>query len=143
MKQHPPIPRRSLAGILACALAAGACADQPSGPDLRGAPAALTAGAQPQLVSNAVRYRDAGQKPGVGRSGSASLSVLALLDNAGITHIDVVSGTSAQPGTGAGTLANVQLKVFVGDSADDALVSNFHQVGSGRWSYQVMGPVRG
>jgi hypothetical protein len=143
MKQHPPIPRRPLAGALACMLAAAACADQPAGPAVRAEAPVLNAGAQPPLISNAVRYRDAGQKPGVGRSGSASLSVMALLDAAGITHIDVVSGSTTQPGTGAGTLGNVQLKVFVSDSADDALVSNFHKVGSGRWSYEVMGPVRG
>ena len=38
MKQHPPIPRRSLAGILACALAAGACADQPRAPTFPAGP---------------------------------------------------------------------------------------------------------
>lgn len=141
---HPILtPRRSRATALGCLLAAAACADQPAAPDARTAPAALTAGAQPTLVSNAVRYRDAGQKPATGRSGSASLNVLALLDNAGVTHIDVVSGTTTQPGTGAGTLNQVKLKVFVGDSADDALVSNFHHVGSGRWNYEVQGPVRG
>jgi hypothetical protein len=143
MNQHSPIPRRTLAGAFGCLLAAAACSDQPAGPDVRTPPAVRNAGAQPQLVSNAVRYRDAGQKPGVGRSGSASLSVMALLDNAGVTHIDVVSGSTTHPGTGAGTLGNVQLKVFVSDSADDALVSNFHKVGSGRWSYGVTGPVRG
>jgi hypothetical protein len=143
MKQHRSLPRRPLAAALGCLLAAAACSDQPSGPDMRTAAPALNTAAQPQLVSNAVRYRDTGQKPGVGRSGSASLSVLAVIDNAGITHIDVVSGTATQPGTGAGTLGNVQLKVFVTDTADNALVSNFHKVGSGRWSYDVMGPVRG
>lgn len=145
MKHHPPTPRRALAGALACALAAAACTDQPSGPSTlaRTGGASMNAGAQPQLVSNAIRYRDTGQKPGTGRSGIASLSVLALLDGAGITHLNVVSGTTTQPGTGAGTLGNVQLKVFVSDSADDALVTNFRQVGSGTFNYQVMGPVRG
>lgn len=141
---HPiPTPRRRpLAAALACMLAAGACTDQPAAPDARAAAPALSSGAQPRLVSNAVRYRDAGHKPATGRSGSASLSVQALIDNAGITHISVVSGTANAPGTGAGTLGHVQLKVFVTDSADDALVRNFRQVGGGRWSYQVMGPSR-
>lgn len=143
MTHHPPHPRRSLAAALGCLLAAGACTDGPSGPDARSAAPALSAGAQPQLVSNAVRYRDTGAQPATGRSGSASLSVQAVIDGAGVTHIEVVSGTVAEPGTGAGTLGNVQLKVFVSDSADDALVTHFRQVGSGRFNYQVMGPVRG
>lgn len=144
MTHHPPTHRRAAAGALGCLLFAAACGDQPAGPGARHPSApALASGAQPQLVSNAIRYRDAGEKPATGRAGSASLTVMALLDNAGITHIDVVSGTSTAPGTGVGTLGNVQLKVFVSDSLDDALVSNFHQVGSGRFSYEVMGPIRG
>jgi hypothetical protein len=89
-----------------------------------------------------VKYRDVGAKAAVSRTGVASLTVSALLDRAGVTHLNVTSGTAENPGSGAGTLDQVQVKFVPGDSVEPQ-VQNFHQVGSGHLTYQFSGFTRG
>ncbi|HEX8392132.1 MAG TPA: hypothetical protein VF665_07265 [Longimicrobium sp.] len=129
------IAARRTAAALACLVAAAACADQPTGP----ASLETTAAAGPRLVPNAVRYRDSGRKPATGRAGGASLSMLALLDNAGVTHVELVSGTAARPGTGAGTLLDVQS--ILGARHEPA--RDFRGTGGGRLTYELRGARRG
>ena len=100
------ILRIRLAGAAAAALTIGACDQPPTAPSASSA-APPTAAATFRSVSNAVKYRDAGQRPATGRSGSATLTVTALLGMTGTTAIDVAAGSV----TGAGNplLTKVQL----------------------------------
>jgi hypothetical protein len=131
-----------LTGAAVAALALAACADQPVALRTPSGVPGANQGSRPPLVSNAVKYRDAGAKPAVSRSGAASLTVSALLDRAGVTHLDVTSGTAANPGSGAGTLDQVQVKFIPGDSVEPT-VQNFHQLGTGHFTYEFAGFTRG
>ncbi|HEX2122669.1 MAG TPA: hypothetical protein VHL59_13600, partial [Thermoanaerobaculia bacterium] len=53
------------------------------------------------LHSNAIKYRDAGQKPATGRSGDATIEALALRGKDGMTEVTVTSN---------GSIDKVQLK---------------------------------
>lgn len=108
---------RSAASVLALLLAA--CADDgPVQPRLT--PAARTLASTvverglPPPVANEIRYRDAGHKPGTGRSGSASLTIRALLARDHTVDLAITTGTPEQLDdlTGPGNVDKVQLKVF-------------------------------
>lgn len=108
----------SLGGIL---LAAG-CADlEVTSPMTRGGPALSQAssGGKAAVVQNAVRYSDTGAKPATGRSGSAQLTVRALLGKDGKTQLEVTTG-ALDGGNAPGNLAKVQVKGF---APNDSLVT--------------------
>jgi hypothetical protein len=114
--------------------AAAACADQPVAPRAAPGRPTLSTGARATRIPNTVKYSDAGAKPANARAGAASLTVSALLDKAGTTELTVISGRYDQPGVEAGTLENVQVKAFPGDSLDP-VVDNFRNVNAARWVY--------
>jgi hypothetical protein len=95
----------------------GACSDQLTATQLsteRLSPLLDASGHATALrrFPNAVKYRDAGHKPATGRSGSASLTLRALLGKNGSTDVEVTTG-SLDDGTSApGNLDKIQLKVF-------------------------------
>lgn len=70
-----------------------ACSDQPTGPAMRagaaGAPAFTASPSGARLISNAVKYSDAGQKPTSARAGSAALTARALIGRDMVTELDV------------------------------------------------------
>src|SRR6266576_3169011 len=59
---------------------------------------------------NSEKYRDAGFHPATGDSGTAVVSTRALLSKAGVTTLDVTTGTF--DAAGPGSLVSVQLKGF-------------------------------
>lgn len=62
------------------------------------------------LVSNAVKYRDAGSHPATGRSGNATLTSRALLAKDGSTLIEASTGALDVPAAPPGQIASIQLK---------------------------------
>ncbi|HEY0016246.1 MAG TPA: hypothetical protein VGC13_08000 [Longimicrobium sp.] len=84
---------RALAAAAALALTLGACSDVPTTAPGRIASAGQVAhtvspsGAT--LISNTVKYRDAGGKPAKGRSGSAALKAFALQGKDGVTELEI------------------------------------------------------
>ncbi len=90
-------------------------------------------------ISNSVKYKDAGVKPAVGRSGSASLEVRALLARAGSTQVEASTG-SLEGGTSPGQIEKVQLKMFIGDMP----TSNYNKLtGGGYWTESYTSLARG
>ncbi|HYX83049.1 MAG TPA: hypothetical protein VE714_11690 [Gemmatimonadales bacterium] len=59
---------------------------------------------------NSEKYRDAGFQPAIGRSGTAVVSTRALVDKAGVTTLDVTTGTF--DAAGPGSLVSLQVKGF-------------------------------
>jgi hypothetical protein len=107
--------RHALAAALA--LAAAACADQPTAPARTAPPttAATIEGAasgRPQLIANRTRYRDRGFHPTTGRSGSASLTTRALLGRDGNTELEVSTSYWIDDYWADGRLTQVQTKAF-------------------------------
>ncbi|HEU4454833.1 MAG TPA: hypothetical protein VFR81_17335 [Longimicrobium sp.] len=113
--------RHALAAALL--LGAAACADQPTTPAAAGAPGlrrstgeGATPLGKPVLHPNGQRYRDDGQRPATGRSGSASLVVQALLGRDGMTEVAIATGDPYRPWEqGQGNLAHVQTKASLPD----------------------------
>jgi hypothetical protein len=105
----------SVSLAITCCAALAACGDivPPASPGslspTRSGPARSSVG-RSTLFRNDVKYRDAGLKPATGRSGSASLTALALLGSDGVATLDVTSG--GPDGSPSGTLALVQVKQF-------------------------------
>jgi len=60
---------------------------------------------------NSEKYRDSGFRPATGSSGSATVSVRALLDKAGTTDVEVTTGTFDEA-SAPGSLDMVQVKAF-------------------------------
>lgn len=73
-----------------------------------------TASGLPTPISNSVKYRDAGKKPGTGREGSASLMIRALMDKDREVELDITTGTEDDLNAkrGPGNLDKIQLKTF-------------------------------
>jgi hypothetical protein len=110
-----------LARVTVLALGAtlvAACADTPTGTRLspRNAGPLLDVSGEASRLSwypNSIKYRDAGQKPATGRSGSATLTARALVDKGGTTQLEVTTGETLDALiTPPGTLDHVQLKAF-------------------------------
>jgi hypothetical protein len=117
---HPPLERRSLrALLLGAALGATACSDATLPP--RGGAAAHPAGirfsataseGKPQRYPNSRKYADTGHRPATGRSGSARLATRMLLYPAGITRMELTTGSFDGTTPASGTLNRVQLKLY-------------------------------
>src|SRR5688572_29771725 len=97
---------RSVSAAVIATLSLGACTDPATAPPSPST-ALATALRPARDISNAVKYRDAGQRPATGRSGSATLTVSALLGMTGLTTIDIAAG--AVNGASDPLLAKVQL----------------------------------
>lgn len=139
---HPSTPpsrsRRWLALPTALLLAVAACDDQltdAATPGTAGPRASLggeaTALQKPVLHSNRERYSYHGQKPATGRSGSASLSMQALLGRDGTTEVQLSTGRLDEPWLAApGTITRVQTRASSPDGKhrfthnDNDLVAN-------------------
>jgi len=65
---------------------------------------------QPALYPNSRKYRDAGVKPAVGRSGSATVQMRALLGVSGTTDVEVTTGSFDGGAPASGNFAKVQVK---------------------------------
>jgi hypothetical protein len=107
-------------GAAALALALGACSDVPTAAPARIAgphsPARTVSVSGATLISNAVKYRDAGGKPATGRSGSATLHAFALLGRDGVTQLDLMA---TSPGVPYGGIRHAQVKAL--DAADSVM----------------------
>lgn len=113
-----PRPHLLRAGAVALlAAAAAACSDSVTAPGAARAPGASapslnTAASGIQLISNTVKYRDAGLKPATGRSGLGQLTALALLGADGRTEL-VATASSVDPARpGTPSISKVQTKAF-------------------------------
>lgn len=113
---HPTSVLRHALAAAGLGLLASACSDQPfdASPPASppGAAASLSDSGEPPLISNAVKYRERGAKPGTGRSGSATLTARALLGKDGATSLEVTTGELDTSAPAPGTLARVQVKQF-------------------------------
>ncbi len=131
--------------IVLAALVAAACSDAPTAPSpVSRDPAAATVIADvaangPVLIPNSVKYRDAGGRPGTGRSGSATLGVRALLGADGATELEAAAGGLDSPSAPAGTLARVQVKAWDGDGL---LFTRSHAPGAGAFRASYAGLLR-
>ncbi|HEX6041351.1 hypothetical protein [Longimicrobium sp.] len=106
---HTRTPR-ALVAAAALALLTGACTDTPTaGSAAAGGMPSLSSSSGPALVSNAVRYRDAGGRPATGRSGNAVVDALAVLDPAGNTTL-LLSARHATDPSITGSIDRVQVK---------------------------------
>ena len=111
--------------------AAAACSDAVVSPtaDLR-AGADPSATLSPGAGLHTGRYLDTSRPNATGRSGAATLSVSAVLDSLGVTHVLVTSGSIYEPGI-HGQLAKVQIKVLGGPDMDGLLTQNFRRPTTG------------
>lgn len=121
-------PTMWLAASLAAAALLAACSDAPMAPrtgarHADGLALRETAADAPQLISNAVKYRDAGGHPATGRAGSATLSARALLGMDGMTEIEAAAGALGAAAASSGTLARVQVKAW--DARGMQITRNF------------------
>lgn len=100
---------RLLRGLVLSSLAASLLALP-----LAGAARAQTAGnanfSKPRLISNAKKYRDAGLPAASGRSGTASLTVRALLGKDGQTSVELTTGALDSAAPAPGRIVKAQLK---------------------------------
>jgi hypothetical protein len=133
---------RAFVAAAALALFASACTDTPTVAPAARAPgerASLSASASgPTLIPNSVKYRDTGGKPAKGRSGSAELEAMAVLDREGVTTVNYFT-RHATEWWREGTLSRLQLKASAPDgqpkftrNLDDTDLSSWGPVGSGR-----------
>lgn len=114
-------PLRGLAAAALTVLVSG-CADgvlSPSAPASPADPASVTAfeGRAGTHASRHLRYRDRGAKPWTGRSGSASLSAMALRGADGVVHLVATTGDLEAPGAAPGSIAKLQVKGLGPDQA--------------------------
>lgn len=72
--------------------------------------AAQAQSVRPQRIPNSKRYSDKGMHPATGRSGSASLTVRALLGKDGKTDVEMTTGTLDSQQTPPGHIRKAQLK---------------------------------
>lgn len=94
-----------------------------------GAASSVVQAVKPVLHDAAVRYRNAGRQPGRGRSGTAELSMLALVGRDGATEVRLSTGDVSNPWAAApGSIARVQAKGF---APDGTLLFTDNQDGSG------------
>lgn len=131
--------RLSSHGFVARALAVAALSAAAACSDGAGSPTgSLTADAAGPSTSNAPnhlrrgKYRDTGLPHATGRSGSATLSVQAILGNDGVTRLRVTSGSVNYPGQARGELAKVQVKAWSPDGGK-ILTENFQRPTSGAY----------
>lgn len=104
---------RSPSLAAAALLLLAACADrQPTEPSLRAAqaaPAFTTSPSGARLVSNAVKYRDAGRKPATGRAGSAAITARALIGRDMTTELEVSAGPADSGRTASPSLQKLKV----------------------------------
>jgi hypothetical protein len=83
-------------------------------------------------VPNAVKYSDAGIKPATGRSGTATMDVVALLAKDGTTEVDATAG-SIMLGTTVATFRKIQTKLSAAGTPN-IRTANYQDLSSGTWS---------
>ena len=83
--------------------------------------------AQPPLLPNSQKYKDAGLKPATGRSGSASITARALLGKDNSTDLEVTTGVLDTAAAPPGKIDKVQLKL----TADQVYTQNFNNLSAG------------
>ena len=136
---RPLTPRFACSGGLAltCLLLLGvAGCDQPTAPSAAAPPSPRAEWStdavplvRPVLHDSRTRYRDAGHRPARGRSGTAALSMLALLGRDGTTEVRLSTGDVSDPWSPApGSIARVQAKAF---APGGRLISTQNRDGSG------------
>jgi hypothetical protein len=109
---------RALVAAAVLALFASACADVPTAA-LAGrapgrTPSLATFSSGVTLIPNTVKYRDTGGRPATGRSGSAVVDALALLDREGATTLSIAARHATEPWR-SGTIDKLQVKAYAPD----------------------------
>lgn len=92
---------------------------------------------EPTFYSNTRKYADAGAKPAIGRSGSASIAMRALVDAAGVTGVEVVLG-DFEGAPSVGDLDKLQVKAFL-PTGEHLLTSNENRSSGGSASFAYDG----
>lgn len=67
---------------------------------------------QPARIDNSVKYSDRGSHPATGRSGSASLTIRALLNSDHSTDLELTTGQLDSPDSPPGSISRAQVKVL-------------------------------
>lgn len=122
--------------VLALPMLFAACADQVSSPIASRSMAATSRDVSASKGSNSLatwhsnteKYRDAGKKPGTGRSGTAGIQVRALQYRSGAVTVDVTTGSFDVADSVGGYLSKVQAKVFTGDKKNSTKNYNVNDV---------------
>lgn len=93
---------------------------------------AQTPGAAPRpaLIPNGRKYKDTGQRPATGRSGSATLAARALYGKDGQTLVELTTNTFDDTHGGAGSIQKAQLKPF-DNEGNFAYARNFTGIAAG------------
>src|SRR5918999_2053820 len=137
--------------LLACAgLLASGCTDATGLPER--SPSSLAPSTSSPLASvartrlasypNSQKYRDAGFQPATGRSGSAAVTVRALLGRFGTTDVEVTTGTF-DDGPAPGRLASVQVKGYSPAGTHFLTRNHTNLDGGGAASFPYAGLARG
>lgn len=109
------INRRAIGcGILLASTAAAACSDHPTSPTQRLSPTAArfsSAGGNPPLTSNSIKYRQQTVPHQSNRSGSATLTSRALLGKDGNTVLEITTGQLDQAAA-PGNIVKLQEKIL-------------------------------
>lgn len=104
-----------------------ACADQPTTPGVRApigsALAFTTSPSGARLISNTVKYSDAGQKPTSARAGSAALAARALIGSDMVTELEVRATPADPTRTVQAQLQKLKVKA-IGYNADTLFEAN-------------------
>jgi hypothetical protein len=99
--------------LAAASLTVAACSDSTTAPDSRMIPTERAAAAvRTTGNSNSTKYSDRGAKPATGRSGSASIMSRVLLAADGTSRIEITTGDFDVPGSAAGDVVQVLLKIY-------------------------------
>lgn len=85
---------------------------------------------RPTLFPATQRYRASSPSAATGRSGSAELSVRALLDKAGLTEVEVTTGALDSAAAAPGNLSQVQFEAF-DSSGELRYTKNFNHLNAG------------
>ena len=144
-------PRPRLAWAIACLALTSACTGEPTAPPggLHTNPV-LGARGDGLFVSNRQKYADAGAHPVTGRSGSATMSAMAILSSDGSAQLQLVAGgwsgwtRDRRMGTELSSGARLnRAQIKVSDPAGSHLYTETHFIDAQTASIRVPGLVRG
>ena len=134
-------PALGLAAATLAAVTLAACGSDVLAPATKPpAPSALVRAAA-ALVPNRLKYSDAGAHAATGGSGSASLTIRALLSRSGDTELDVTTGALDDAAASSSALMKVQVQGFTAQGAH-LFTDNYNRAGSSA-TFHYDGLVRG
>ena len=119
-----------------------ACADQPTTPGVRtpigSAPAFTTSPSGATLISNTVKYSDAGRKPTSARAGSAALTARALIGRDMVTQLEVRATPADPTRTVQAQLQKLKVKA-IGYNADTLFQVNHNGLSGATYTRSYTG----